>query len=173
MSRNVHKIRNTLSLPEQLPALSRGSKSTEMRHLQVVFRGSSSTYPAVRHLPWLVNYMAKEIALGGVGLIDEELEQNCEVPGLHMSWEFGNAAWKAEFVSGPLQGCPYSCAVSHMMLEKWATTSLEEAVPFETASFLEKKEGVRLFLQAYRVAVAAGSSVMPANPSAAAAGLDL
>ena len=43
---------------------------------------------ALDDLPWLINYMAKEIEMGRVAPIKEadENDNNCEVPNLQVKW---------------------------------------------------------------------------------------
>ena len=74
---------------------------------------------------------------------------NCEVNDLRMSWDFGKQSWRAEFVAGTLKGTSVSSSVSKMNAEKWTSVASAVAVEFEKASFEERKEGTRLFLQAH------------------------
>ena len=128
-----------------------------MRQVHVVFRGKGTMFMARDSLAWLIAYMANEIELGGVGLIDEDaaVAANCEVPNLHVKWDFGDGSWMGEFVHEELQGSRYSCAVRDMTPARWARTDLAEKTPFERASFHDRREGARLFLQAHCAALAA------------------
>ena len=83
---------HVLSLPEEPPALSGGSKDIKMRRVEVMCRsqrggtGPPCIYEKVDHLPWLLGYVFQEIRVGNVDMTDDEqLEENCSVPGLHMN----------------------------------------------------------------------------------------
>ena len=64
-----------------------------------------------------------------------------------MKYLFGDRAWKAEFVSGPLTGTTYTSTADNMTAQKWATILDAVAVDFAGATLPQKKEGTRLFLK--------------------------
>ena len=76
-------------------------------------------------------------------------EGSCEVDDLRMPWDFGEQSWRAEFVAGKLKGTSVSTRVSKLNAEKWTSVASAVAVEFEKASFEDRKEGTRLFLQAH------------------------
>ena len=118
------------------------------RRVSAMARGTNQLWIAVEDVEWLINYVAAEVALGGVPEEedDSDAEGNCEVPGLQMKWLFGLSAWKAEFTSGPLKGHSYTCSVNNMNQDKWETVRTAVAVDLENATTQDMKEGARLFL---------------------------
>ena len=121
------------------------------RKVRVLARSTNQLWIAVDDVEWLINYVAAEVALGGVPELEVAAVAagNCEVHDLRMSWDFGNQSWRAEFVAGKLKGTSVSSSVSKMNAEKWTSVASAVAVEFEKASFEDRKEGTRLFLQAH------------------------
>ena len=111
-------------------------------------RGTNQLWLAVEDVRWLVNYVAAEVALGGVAEEQDEsdTEGNCELPQLRMKYEFAAKVWQADFVDGPLRGESFTSSVANMSAEKWATVQAAVAVEFEHATLQQLKEGTRLFL---------------------------
>ena len=111
-------------------------------------RGTNQLWIAVEDVRWLVNYVAAEVALGGVAEEQDEsdTEGNCELPQLRMKYEFAAKVWQADFVDGPLRGESFTSSVANMSAEKWATVQAAVAVEFEKATLQQLKEGTRLFL---------------------------
>ena len=111
-------------------------------------RGTNQLWIAVEDVSWLVNYVAAEVALGGVAEEQDEsdAEGNCELPQLRMKYDFAERLWQGDFVDGPLRGKSYTSSVTNMTAEKWATVQAAVAVEFEKATLQELKEGTRLFL---------------------------
>ena len=112
-------------------------------------RGTNQLWIAVEDVKWLVNYVADEVALGGVAEQQDEsdTEGNCELPLLRMKYDFAASAWQADFVDGPLRGETFTSSVANMTAEKWATVQAAVAVEFENATLQQVKEGTRLFLK--------------------------
>ena len=114
-------------------------------------RGTNQLWIAVEDVKWLVNYVADEVALGGVAEQQDEsdTEGNCELPLLRMKYDFAASAWQADFVDGPLRGETFTSSVANMTAEKWATVQAAVAVEFEKATLQQLKEGTRLFLKSH------------------------
>ena len=114
-------------------------------------RGTNQLWIAVEDVKWLVNYVADEVALGGVAEQQDEsdTEGNCELPLLRMKYDFAASAWQANFVDGPLRGETFTSSVANMSAEKWATVQAAVAVEFENATLQQVKEGTRLFLKSH------------------------
>ena len=114
-------------------------------------RGTNQLWIAVEDVKWLVNYVADEVALGGVAEQQDEsdTEGNCELPLLRMKYDFAASAWQADFVDGPLRGETFTSSVANMTAEKWATVQAAVAVEFENATLQQVKEGTRLFLKSH------------------------
>ena len=114
-------------------------------------RGTNQLWLAVEDVRWLVNYVAAEVALGGVAEEQDEsdTEGNCELPQLRMKYEFAAKVWQADFVDGPLRGESFTSSVANMSAEKWATVQAAVPVEFEKATLQQLKEGTRLFLKSH------------------------
>ena len=114
-------------------------------------RGTNQLWIAVEDVKWLVNYVADEVALGGVAEEQDEsdTEGNCELPLLRMKYDFAARVWQADFVDGPLRGETFTSSVANMTAEKWATVQAAVAVEFENATLQQLKEGTRLFLKSH------------------------
>ena len=114
-------------------------------------RGTNQLWIAVEDVRWLVNYVAAEVALGGVAEEQDEsdTEGNCELPQLRMKYDFAARVWQADFVDGPLRGESFASSVANMSAEKWATVQAAVAVEFEKATLQQLKEGTRLFLKSH------------------------
>ena len=118
------------------------------KQVHVLARGTNQLWIDVENIPWLINYVAAEVALGGVAEEQDEsdAEGNCELPQLRMKYDFAERLWQGDFVDGPLRGKMYTSSVTNMTAEKWATVQAAVAVEFEKATLQELKEGTRLFL---------------------------
>ena len=116
---------------------------------QCLGKSTNQVWIAVEDVEWWINYVATEVALGGVPQVEAAAvaEGDCEVEGLRVQWNFGEQKWRAEFVTGKLQGTIVHSSVSKMNAGKWASVSTAVAVEFEKASFEQLQEGTRLFLQ--------------------------
>ena len=80
-----------------------------------------------------------------------------------VQWDFSDEdpAWEAEILTGELKGEPFKCKLANLCADKWASLGTAVAVPFEDATFAQKKEGARVYIERYcagRVKGAAGSA---------------
>ena len=144
LSNRVHKIQMPVRPPE-----SGDSAVAGQRQVHVLARGTNQLWIDVNDIPWLINYVAAEVALGGVPEQQDDSDAeggNCEVKGLRMKYDFANRVWEADFVEGPLRGKSFTSNVASMNLEKWATVQAAVAVDFENATVQQLKEGTRVFL---------------------------
>ena len=137
-----------LQMPK-VPLLSdNAAVAAETYTVSVLARSTNQLWIDTANIEWLVNFVAKEIALGGVP--EEEpavAESNCEVDFLRIQWDFGEEWWRAEFVGGPLAGESFTSRVSTLTSEKWASVRDPLLGDFEGASFEDRKECTRLYLQ--------------------------
>jgi len=91
------------------------------------FHKSRKLYLHVDHLEWLIAYIADELICGGVAVPGDDdeasavAEANCEVPGLHIEYNFNTNTFDAWFVSGPLVGTRqcWNSNPQNMTIEKW------------------------------------------------------
>ena len=72
----------------------------------------------------MIEYLADEVGPGGsqgVPMFEEEVdEQNCDVMGLHIEWDFDtNDGYKARAVDGPLKGQTWKVSISRFTKAKW------------------------------------------------------
>ena len=138
----------TIDMPVRPPE---SASSAVAGHCKVhaMARGTNQLWIAVEDILWLVNYVAAEVALGGVAEEQDasDMEGNCELPQLRMKYDFAARVWQAEFVDGPLRGKSFASSVANMSAEKWATVQAAVAVEFEHATLQQLKEGTRLFLK--------------------------
>ena len=140
------------------PAVARNAAVAGMRKISVLGRSTNQLWIAVEDVGWLINYVAMEVALGGVDERPEPAvaEGNCDVPDLRMRWDFGMNVWRAVFVAGKLKGAAVNSSVANMNVGKWesvkaavaVSVKAAVAVEFGSATFQELKEGTRLFLLA-------------------------
>ena len=142
----VQKIEMPIWPPE-----SGGSAVAGQRQVHAMARGTNQLWLAVEDVSWLINYVAAEVALGGVPeeADDSDAEGNCELPQLRMKYHFAERLWQGDFVDGPLRGNIYSSSVANMTAEKWATVQAAVAVEFENAALQQLKEKTRLFLKSH------------------------
>ena len=160
----VQKVEMPMRPPE-----SAGSAVAGHRQVHAMARGTNQLWIAVEDVSWLVNYVAAEVALGGVAEEQDEsdTEGNCELPQLRMKYDFAKRLWQGDFVDGPLRGKIYTSSVTNMTAEKWATVQAAVAVEFEKATLQELKEGTRLFLLSHCKTVVAqhdsGDAAVAAN----------
>ena len=137
-----------IEMPQRPPEMA-GTAVADLLKVSVLGESSNQVWIAVEDVEWLINYVATEVALGGVPQVEAAAvaEGNCEVEGLRVQWNFGAQSWRAEFVTGKLQGTIVHSSVAKLNAEKWASVSTAVAVEFEKASFEQLQEGTRLFLQ--------------------------
>ena len=139
----VQKIEMPIRPPE-----SGDSAVAGQQQVHILAKGTNQLWIDVEDIPWLINYVAAEVALGGVPeqQDDSDAESNCEVKGLRMKYCFANRVWHGDFVEGPLRGQSFFSSVAHMTATKWATVQAAVAVDFENATLQQLKEGTRLLL---------------------------
>ena len=151
LSNRVQEIEMPMRPPESGDSAVAGHKQ-----VHVLARGTNQLWIDVEDIPWLINYVAAEVALGGVPEQQDDSDAeggNCELEGLRMKYCFANRAWQGDFVEGPLRGNRFSSSVDNLTPEKWAivqakwaTVQAAVAVEFERATLQQLKEGTRLFL---------------------------
>ena len=146
VSNRLQQIQMPMRPPE-----SGDSAVAGQRNVHILARGTNQLWIDVNDVPWLINYVAAEVALGGVPEQedDSDAEGNCEAKGLRMKYDFANRLWEADFVEGPLRGKRFLSNVASMTAEKWATVQAAVAVDFENATVQQLKEGTRVFLMRY------------------------
>ena len=115
----TQRLANTvfqIEMPQRPPEMAQLSKS---RNVSVLGKSTNQVWIAVEDVEWLVNYVATEVSLGGVPQVEAAAaaEGNCEVEGLRVQWNFGAQSWRAEFVTGKLQGTIVHSSVSNMNAE--------------------------------------------------------
>ena len=96
-----------------------GTAAADLLKVSVLGKSTNQVWIAVEDVEWLINYVATEVALGGVPQVEAAAvaEGNCEVEGLRVQWNFGAQSWRAEFVTGKLQGTVVVSSVSTMNAE--------------------------------------------------------
>jgi len=135
-----------------LPPTTSTAVVQDTRRVRVLGRNTNQLWLAVEDINWLVQYMAEEVALGGVPLEEPEpaVAGNCDIENLRIRWDFGKKAWFAELTAGSLLGKKFSWSVSSMTEEKWAKVQDDVGTTFAGATFEQRrKEGTRLYLQEY------------------------
>ena len=139
-----------LQMPKTPLVSDNAAVAAETCTVSVLARSTNQLWIDIGNLEWLINYMGKEVALGGVPEDEPAVaESNCEVDFLRIQWNFGDQSWRAEFVSGPLEGQSFTSRVSSLTSEKWASVGDLLLGDFEGASFEDCKECTRLYLQAF------------------------
>ena len=96
--------------------------------------------------------MVDEYRSGGVAPVEEDsldsLESNCDVPGVHIRWDF-EGSWEALVLEGPKRGkCVTSC-VARLTEEKWAAVAGTGDGSFGDASAERRKQATFEFLQGH------------------------
>ena len=135
-------------MPETPLLSDNAAVAAETYTVSVLARSTNQLWIDIDNIAWLVNYVAKEVALGGVP--EEEpavAESNCEVDFLRIQWDSGEQRWQAEFVGGPLAGESFTSRVSTLTSEKWTLVWDPFVCDFAGASFEDRKECIRLYLQ--------------------------
>ena len=134
-------------MPRRTPEMA-GAAVADLLKVSVLGKSTNQVWIAVEDVEWLINYVATEVALGGVPQVEAAAvaEGNCEAEGLRVQRNFGAQTWRAELVTGKLKG-PIAHSGVKNERRKWASVSTPVAVAFEKASFEQLKEGTRLCLQ--------------------------
>ena len=137
-----------LQMPKTPLLSDNAAVGAETYTVSVLARSTNQIWIDIDNIEWLVNYVAKEVALGGVPEEESAVaESNCEVDFLRIQWDSGEQRWQAEFVGGPLAGESFTSRVSTLTSEKWALVWDPFVCDFEAASFEDRKECTRLYLQ--------------------------
>ena len=104
-----------IEMPQRPPEMA-GTAVADLLKVSVLGKSTNQVWIAVEDVEWLINYVATEVALGGVPQVEAAAvaEGNCEVEGLRVQWNFGAQSWRAEFVTGKLQGTIVHSSVSKM-----------------------------------------------------------
>ena len=94
-----------IEMPQRPPEMA-GAAVADLLKVSVLGKPTNQLWIAVEDVEWLINYVATEVALGGVPQVEASAvaEGNCELEGLRVQWNFGAQSWRAEFVTGKLQG---------------------------------------------------------------------
>ena len=127
-------------------------KPSDLTQIEVLFLSSKSLYVHVKHLEWLVRYVASEANLGGVQQESckrqKVRECNCSVPGLYIEWDFKSEGYSAEFVAGPFQGESVFSAAAALTEEKYNAVAdrLQNPVSFDDAKHKDIKEATLQYL---------------------------
>ena len=127
-------------------------KPYEPTHIDVLFSNMKSLYVHVRHMEWLIRYIASEANLCGVQQESckrqKVRECNCSVPGLYIEWDFKSEGYSAEFVAGPFQGESVFSAAAALTEEKYTAVAdrLPNPVSFDEAKHRDIKEATLQYL---------------------------
>ena len=102
-----------IEMPQRPPEMA-GAAVADLLKVSVLGKSTNQVWTAIEDVEWLVNYVATEVAMGGVPQVEAAAaaEGNCEVEGLRVQWNFGAESWRAEFVTGKLQGTAAHSSVS-------------------------------------------------------------
>ena len=86
----------------------------DLLKVSVLGKPTNQFWIAVEDVEWFINYVAIEVALGGVPQVEAAAvaEGNCDVEGLRVQWNFGAQTWRAELVTGKLKGTIVHSSVS-------------------------------------------------------------
>ena len=98
-----------IEMPQRPPEMA-GTAVADLLNVRVLGKSTNQVWIAVEDVDWLINYVAAEVALGGVPQV--EVAAVAEVEGLRVQWNFGAQSWRAEFVTGKLQGTIVHSSVS-------------------------------------------------------------
>ena len=100
-------------MPQRPPEMA-GAAVADIHKVSVLGKSTNQLWIAVEGVEWVINYVATEVALGGVPQVEAAAvaEGNCEVEGLRVQRNFGAQAWRAELVTGKLKGRVVHSSVS-------------------------------------------------------------
>ena len=93
----------------------------DVRYVSLLAWSTNQLWISADDLEWLVRNLADEVSTGGVPVSNhtkEGLEPNCDVPNVHMRWNF-KGAWEGIFCNGPLKGKEFESWVGRLTPEKW------------------------------------------------------
>ncbi len=112
---------------------------TELRTITMLRMGRSM-YMLAEDVPWALDYMRQEIAVGGIQ-VDPTLKKrkklhcNCAVPGVHIRWDFQHNAWEAIRLD---EGSTIRCAIDGLTETKWER--VQRACPQMTCSLQDASD---------------------------------
>ncbi len=112
---------------------------TELRTLTMLRMGRSM-YMLAEDVPWALDYMRQEIAVGGIQVdptlkTRKKLDCNCAVPGVHIRWDFQHNAWEAIRLD---EGSTIRCAIDGLTETKWER--VQRAFPQMTCSLQDASD---------------------------------
>ena len=81
-------------MPEREPTAHPGTQ--RKRTVRLLAQSTNSLWLASDDIEWLVTWLADEYSTGGAPLLNPavaggELEDNCDVPGVHIDWDCSGA----------------------------------------------------------------------------------
>ena len=85
-----------VEMPQRPPELGE-SAVADTRKVRLMARTTNQLWMAVEDVEWLINYVATEVALGGVPQVKTAAvaDSNCEIKDLRVQWDFGTQSWRA------------------------------------------------------------------------------
>ena len=80
-----------IEMPRRPPEMA-GAAVADLLKVSVLGKPTNQVWIAVEDVEWLINYVATEVALGGVPQPEAAAvaEGNCEVESLRVQWNFGS-----------------------------------------------------------------------------------
>jgi len=115
--------RKIISLTMPAVAASAFPSASETRVIRVFPKGTNQLWLHRDDVPWLVEYVALEVASGGVVQETDPVAvatSNCAAPGVHIRWDFQSGdGWEALFLEGAHKGTSVLSRVSSLTEAKW------------------------------------------------------
>ena len=123
------------------PPMAKSEGNTTHRVKVVYMQASRKLWMHIDHVEWLLAYIADECICGGVEVPDEGGDApevvvgNCNVPGLHIEFNFKQATYEGTFVDGPLRNATVMTSSAADLTEaKWNKLLIAELVTGELSS---------------------------------------
>ena len=147
-----------VDMPILPPEAGAEAEAAGNRRVRIMARGLNSVYIDVTDVDWLVTHVAKEIELGGVPVVSASAgaptsavaDSSGPKQPFNVRWDWaGGDAWIAEMTTGALKGEQVYCSITKMTATKWASVEAAMGTAFAEASYAQRKEGTRLYLEAY------------------------
>jgi hypothetical protein len=144
----------TVHMPSVPPSARHDSGNTDVK-LYWSGPAARTMWIAETSLEWLLCYITDEVTFGAVDVSGGESdsqpqhEPNCQVDGLHISWDFQqgpNGAWRAEFVTGPLKGHVSTSMVEQLDMTKWDAVAVSGSKSLAESSYDDRKTATRRYL---------------------------
>ena len=138
-----------------MPAFAASAFPSDQRtiNIRVFPKGTNQLWLLEQDVPWLVEYVAQEVACGGVPLevsTAAVAAPNCAAAGVHIRWDFqSGGAWEALFVDGPRKGLKIRSRICSLTAERWnlVRSNISGEKLFEDATPEERKKAVWHFLE--------------------------